>query len=244
MRIYTLNVNGFRGDKKMGTTISEQELLTNMEHLKSLAEEIIEDEKDILILEEVPHGAFTRLGGWSWSESSAYRKFLSAFSEYQIIRPRRLIPSLQCTVGLCKRNSGWEESELWISNEKNDFENKVIGIAYGEVSLLGLHMNPSEEMWELLLASCKTYRPTLVIGDFNSYEKRGSMRHMPKELRNLGYCSCIPSNVITNHRCNSSIDNIYVAEDKHIKSGYSLYVRRIAFTDHSLCGIEINELAS
>ena len=56
MRIYTLNVNGFRGaDKQPGDYIPANELRENLQNFIAAIDKIVEDEQSILIVQEFPH---------------------------------------------------------------------------------------------------------------------------------------------------------------------------------------------
>ena len=65
-----------------------------------------------------------------------------------------------------------------------------------------MHINPCDEMWNLIINSLKKNEVTFVVGDFNAYEERGEMKSKPSILRGLGYNSFIPSSVITDYKDN------------------------------------------
>lgn len=103
-------------------------------------------------------------------------------------------------------------------------------------------MKPVNEMWGLIFKSYKERKHTFVVGDFNAYELRGTMKSKPQQLRKKGYNSCIPNNVITDYKDSSSLDNIYVDSNLKFKTSYSVSVKKteIFQTDHALCSIEID----
>lgn len=247
VKIYTLNVNGFRGsEKEITDKVEEKELFLNLEKLKSLIDSIIVDKESVIVLQEVPHKIYDKSGQpWVWRDTSMYQKFLSTFSkEYKIIKPKHLINSNQCTIALCLVDSYWKEidQELLVYDGKFSYGNKIVELQYGEISLLGLHMNTKEDMWNLLFDSYKKQKHTLLVGDFNANERRGSMSEKPKQLRNMGFNSCIPNNVITFYKdkYNSSIDNIYLNSDYIMQTSYYINVQKIEVfqTDHALCSIK------
>lgn len=129
---------------------------------------------------------------------------------------------------------------------KYDYKySKIVELQYQKpnkkISLLGLHMNPTDEMWNLIFDSYKENKHTFAAGDFNAYEYRGSMKNKPQQLRNLNFNSVIPSNVITEYKDNSSVDNIYVDADFNLCTNISVEVKRLVNfeTDHALCKLEI-----
>ncbi len=247
MKIYTLNVNGFRGSNKgIYDEITQKELLFNLNNLKSLIDILITDSESVIVLQEVPHKLLVSKDLWKWEENLIYTEFISVFSkEYKIIRPRHLIDSNQCTIALCTNDSQWHKNgqEILVYDKKYSFGNKLVELQYNNtISLLGVHMKPDDEMWSMIFKSYKKAKHTFIVGDFNAYEQRGSMKNKAKELRSLNYYSCIPANIITEYKDDSSLDNIYIDTDLKLRNGFSVSVKRsdIFQTDHALCSIEID----
>ncbi len=249
MRIDTLNVNGFRGNEKsVYDEIDAEELYANLRCLKAFVDERMREEHSVMILQEIPHEILDkRTQRWKWCENELHRAFIDLFSDqYKIILPKHLIHSYQCSAAICKKDSLWKQidQELLVYDAKYSFGNKVVELQYQDrISLLGLHMNPSEAMWNLLF---QTYRQgnkhTFIAGDFNAYEQRGTMKDKPQRLRSFGYCPIIPSNVITEYNDESSIDNIYMDKDLKISSEVSIHVCKSKpfESDHALCAMELD----
>ena len=63
------------------------------------------------------------------------------------------------------------------------------------------------------------------------------MKNKPCILRGMGYNSFIPSNVITDYKDNSSIDNFYVEKNKTIVNGISIEVKKTRrfVSDNACC---------
>lgn len=248
MKIYTLNINGFRGsDKGIYDCVDEDELEYNLDKFKILIHSIICDSESVIILQEVPYKIPDKSAQhWQWNEKLIYKKFISAFSnEYRVIKPNHLIDSYQCTIALCSIDSLWDrlEEEIIVYDQKYNYANKLVELQYNkELSLLGLHMNPSDEMWDLIFNSYKKRKHTFVVGDFNAYEARGTMKNKPQQLRDFKFNSCIPNNVITDLENNSSIDNIYIDKNLKLENMISISVKKLDVfkTNHTLCSIEID----
>lgn len=250
MKIYTLNVNGFRGaDKGPNEYVNEKVLTSNLFALKAVVDSLSCDADDLIILQEVPHKIWDKsIRPGRWKNNPFHQKFHDMFEEqYKVIVPNHLISSVQCTVALCTINSRWNrieiEHEKLVYDERYSYGNKLLELRYNdEITLLGLHIT-EDEIWKMVLDACNMRKHTIIVGDFNAYESRGSMKNKPQELRKAGYYSCIPNNVITDYKYNSSIDNIYIDSNFEIKNTMSISVKKLdAFkTDHALCGLEIHE---
>lgn len=248
MNIFTLNINGLRGsDKEVNDVVNKDEMLSNLRNLKDLINLLITDKESVVILQEVPHKVLDKSKrNWNWEDNAMYQEFISVFSnQYKIIKPNHLINSNQCTIALCLRNSLWHEidKEIIKYDEKYSYGNKLVELQYGrEISLLGLHMSPVDGMWKLILNSYEKRKHTFVVGDFNAYELRGSMKNKPQQLRKMGFNACIPNNAITDFKHNSAIDNIYVDSNLKFKTSYSVSVEKtdIFQTDHALCSVKIS----
>lgn len=246
MKIYTLNVNGFRGSSKViKDKITEEELDKNLRDLKVLVDMIICDEDSLIILQEIPHKIYDKsIQPWQWIDNVFYKKFNTIFSsEYKIMNPKHLIDSNQCTVALCKKVSLWEyiDNEIIEYDSKHSFGNKLVELQYNEkITLLGLHMNPTDEMWKMIFDSYHNNKHTFIVGDFNAYELRGDMKYKPQQLRNLGFNSFIPNDVITYYIDNSSIDNFYIDTCFNLRIISVNVIKLDTFeTDHALCIIEL-----
>lgn len=244
MRIFTLNINGLRGLEKMGYVLPEEEFETNLRCLKELIDESINDTESIIILQEVPHKIWDRIYR-TWHENAFYERFISYFEEndYRVFRPKHLIDSWQCIVALSKKDSLWKyiDREI-ISYEKGyPYGNRMVELQYGDLTLLGLHMKPNDEMWNMIFNSYKERKHTILAGDFNAYECRGEMRDKPQQLRGCQYITLIPCNVITDFRDKSSIDNFFISSAYEITNGIDIKVAKLEKfkTDHALCMFEI-----
>ena len=110
------------------------------------------------------------------------------------------------------------------------------------MTLLGVHVSPYDDMWNMLLDSLDKNNVTYITGDFNANEKRGAMKHKPQQLREKGYCSLIPCNVITDIRDQTSLDNLYVCADNLLTDGIKTEICHTEpfVTDHMMCIFEIN----
>lgn len=231
MRIVTFNVNGFRGMLNQGEVISEEELCINLQRLKAFIDDLKMNDEDVVILQEVPHKRLIdkTIVPWTWEEQSMFQRFVDTFDkEYKIFYPRFLIDSNQCTIGLGSKETRWKASQKHIIkyNRFHHYGNKLIEIEKENDILLGVHINPCDEMWSLIINSLNKNKVTYVVGDFNAYEKRGEMKNKPSVLRGLGYNSFIPSNVITDYKDNSSIDNFYVDNNFNFENGISIEVKK------------------
>jgi exonuclease III len=248
MKIYTLNVNGFRGSKEPSDSVDDNEIKTNLSKFAELIECINMGDDDVIVLQEIPHKIYDKSQQrWAWKENDFYSEFCKLFNqlEYKIIWPKHLIDSNQCTVALCKTTSEWEsiaKEKVYYSPEY-DYGNKLVELQYGEkFTLLGIHMAPENEMWDLLLNAERKCKHTFIVGDLNAYECRGEMMNMPQCLKNFGFKPQISSNIITNFKHISSIDNIYVDIGYKFNSGISIKVEKLYsfVTDHALCNIEFS----
>lgn len=246
MRIVSFNVNGFRGMLDQGEMISEEELCNNLQKLKAFIDSLKIIDEDVIVLQEVPHKVLIdkTVVPWLWEEQVMFQKFKSVFGkDYKIFYPRFLIDSNQCTVGLASKKTKWKASQKQIikHNRFHHYGNKLIEIEKDNDILLGVHINPCDEMWNLIINSLKKNKVTFVAGDFNAYEERGEMKSKPSILRGLGYNSFIPSSVITDYKDNSSIDNLYVDKNTIIKNGISVEVKKtdLFVSDHACCTLDI-----
>lgn len=249
MKIYTLNVNGFRGaEMQPGEYVTRQELQENLHNFMALLDDIIVDEQSILIVQEFPHMNGDRSGRWfRWLENNFQNECLETIGKkYRVIMPSHLIKSEQCTVAICKEASPWKHlsDEIIQYDSKYSYGNALVELQNGEITLLGVHIKPYEQMWDMLLnAVSGDKRYTFLAGDFNAYECRGDMRDKPKKIRDAGYNPFIPGTAITDIKHNSSIDNIYVNTEYNICGEVVTTIRKtdIFQTDHVLCGIEFTE---
>lgn len=249
MRIYTLNVNGFRGaDKQPGDYVPEKELRENLNNFVALIGEIIEDEQSVLIAQEFPHMTGDRSGRWfRWLENDFYNECLETIkAKYRVIQPTHLIKSEQCTIAICRETSPWEQitDEMIQYDSKHSYGNRLVELQYGEITLLGIHMKPNDLMWNMLLKAINGRRKyTFLAGDFNAYENRGDMKDKPKQIRSVGYTPFVPSSVITDTKFNSSIDNIYMDNKYMADDGITVDIRKpgVFQTDHLLCGVVFAE---
>ena len=93
MRIYTLNVNGFRGaEMQPGEYVSPQDLQMNLHNFMTLIGDIIADDQSVLIVQEFPHMTGDRSGRWfRWLENNFYNKCLETIkAKYRVIKPIRI----------------------------------------------------------------------------------------------------------------------------------------------------------
>jgi len=261
LKIYTLNVNGFRGIERNNNKISNETRMRNLERFKGFVSSLRLDSTDVIVLQEIPHEMYDKsVRPWKCEMDELYKVFQDYFSnetsKYKIIQPIHLISSEQCTVAICCKDSKWksmpEGKEKIIYDKKHSFGNKLIELEYSDcddcdekITLLGLHMNvATNEMWDMILDSERKNKHTFIVGDFNAYEYRGTMWNYPQRLRRLGFSSLISNNVITNFKDKSSIDNIYVDSGHDFKQGILIKVEQLTDfeTDHGLCFIEFTRL--
>lgn len=145
---------------------------------------------------------------------------------------------------MASKETRWKESQKYIIdyNKFHHYGNKPVEIEKDNDILLGVHINPSNEMWNLIINSLKKNKVTFIAGDFNAYEERGEMKNKPNVLRELGYNSFIPSSVITNQKDNSSIDNFYVDKNSIFNNGVSIQVKKtdLFVSDHACCTLDIH----
>lgn len=248
MKIVTLNVNGFRGNVKKNDYVSNSELISNLNNLKFYIDNLCIDDESIVVLQEIPHKMLIdkSVSPWIWKELEMFRMFKTLFEKnYKVFYPRFLIDSEQCTVALAHKNTKWNYTSKNIIkyNRWHHYGNKLIEIEKNNDTLLGVHVSPCEEMWNILLSSLEENEVTFIVGDFNAYEKRGIMNEKPMQLRNLGYSPLISSSVITNFIYESSIDNLYINSECKLTNGIHIDVKRTDdfFTDHAACMFEFYE---
>ena len=245
MRIVSLNVNGFRGIAQMGNYVSDEDLTRNLLNLKKFIGRMITNEYSIVILQEIPHEAVdTTTKPWIWEKEKYYYIFKQLFeNDYKVFWPKHMIHSKQCTVAVCAKKTKWDyiKEEKMIYDRKYSYGNKVIELEVESNSLLGLHVNPCDEMWEMIFTSLDYNEYTYIVGDFNAYEKRGTMKGKPNLLRSRGYSSVIPSNVITDFEDESAVDNLYINLKHKLQNGISVGVQRADdfITDHAACMFEV-----
>ena len=113
MKIYTLNVNGFRGaEMQPGEYVSPQDLRKNLHNFITLIGDIIVDDQSVLIVQEFPHMNGDRSGRWfRWVENDFHNECLETIrTKYRVIMPSHLIKSEQCTIAICKETSSWKRS--------------------------------------------------------------------------------------------------------------------------------------
>ena len=151
MRIYTLNVNGFRGaEMQPGEYVSPQDLQMNLHNFMTLIGDIIADDQSILIVQEFPHMTGDKSGRWfRWLENDFYNKCLETIkAKYRVIKPIHLIKSEQCTIAICKETSPWEQitEEMIQYDSKHSYGNRLVELQYGDITLLGIHMKPNDLM--------------------------------------------------------------------------------------------------
>lgn len=246
MRIITLNVNGFRGKLQKNDCVHERDLNNNLQSLKVYIDSLCIDDESIIVLQEIPHKKLVDKSAspWKWEELEIFRMFKTMFEKnYKVFYPRFLIDSEQCTIALAHKNTKWKESSkiLMQYNRWHHYGNKLVEIEKDNVTLLGVHISPCDEMWDMLLSSIEKNEVTFIVGDFNAYEKRGTMRGKPKLLREVGYNSVIPCNVITDYRDHSSIDNLYINTQFVLDNGIKVDVHEaeLFITDHASCMFEV-----
>lgn len=246
MRIYTLNVNGFRGaDKQPGDYVPANELRENLQNFIAAIDKIVEDEQSILIVQEFPHmSGDCSSYPFRWSVNPFYNECVEVIeSIYKLIQPAHLINSEQCTVAICKEGSPWDRSDIERVHydSRYSYGNALLELHYDDITLLGVHVKPNIQMWDMIFNAIKNHgKYTFIAGDFNAYELRGGMKDKPKQLRSLRYRSFVPNSIITDIKHNSSIDNIYMDEDYHFGEMLIPDIRPLDVfqTDHILCGIE------
>ena len=244
MKIVTLNVNGFRGMAENGSDVTNGEWRSNLKRLKALIDGLKIDEESIVILQEIPHKVLIDRTMWQWEETEMFRSFRESFkADYEIFYPKHLIRSNQCTVALGSKHTKWRYAPKGVIqyNRKHDYGNKLVELEKDGVTLLGVHVSPYDDMWKMLLDSLNQNNVTYIAGDFNANEKRGTMKHKPQQLRDKGYCSLIPCNIITDIRDRTSLDNLYVRADYILADGIKTEVRQAGpfVTDHMVCIFEI-----
>ena len=243
-KIISLNVNGFRGEYQNGELVPDSKLISNLKQLKEFIDKLDMDDESVVLLQEIPHEIYRKFSeGYEWIENEMFNMFKQLFEEdYKIFYPKNLIHSQQCTVAVGTKNTKWKYSEVQIIqyDEKYSYGNKIVEIEIDGKLLLGIHMNPCDKMWNMILEGGKNKKPAYVVGDFNSYEKRGKMKDKPKQLRQLGYYPCVPSNVITDFRDMSSLDNLYLDENICLQNGLkvNIYKPKEFVTDHAVCIFE------
>lgn len=238
----TLNVNGFRGHQNY--PYIENIYLNNMVNIKKIIDNLLINDNDIIILQEVPH-KIKQKDRWVWYENPLYNKFIEVFKEYKILKPKHLINSWQCTVAICRESSSWEQisKDTLKYDSKFSYGNKIVELQCEDISLIGVHMNPSNEMWSLLISALEFSEYTFIVGDFNANEKNGEMSDKPNILKSNGYNAFIPNNIITYYPAETSIDNIYINRDYNLNKDFSIKVKNTKLTDHALCIFEYgNEL--
>ena len=249
MRIYTLNVNGFRGAEiQPGEYVPHHERQANLHHFMNLLDDTIVDDQSVLIVQEFPHIDSDRSGGkFRWLDNDFYIECLETIkAKYRVIQPTHLIKSEQCTIAICKEASPWKQAteEMFQYNSKYSYGNCLVELQCGEITLLGIHVKPDDQMWNMLLKTvgCKR-KYTVIAGDFNAYEHRGTMKDKPKQIRAVGYTPFVPSSVITDTKFNSSIDNIYMDDGYLAVEEVRVDIKKsdVFQTDHLLCGIEFTE---
>jgi hypothetical protein len=237
MKIMTLNVNGFRGH--VNKTVPDEICLDNMRQIKKLTDKVMINKNDIIILQEVPN-KIKESGRWRWFDNPLYNRFNEMFQEYKILKPKHLLNSWQCTVAICKKDSSWEQHSKNVLqyDTKYSYGNKIVELQCEDVTLLGVHMKPEDDMWNLLIRTLSDAPYTYIVGDFNANEKRGEMSDKPTEIRNCGYSNLIPNNIITCYSCRTSIDNIYINSSFTLDKNVDVKVRDTNLTDHALCILE------
>ena len=179
--------------------VSDSELNDNLHNLKKFIDSLSIDEDDIVVLQEIPHKILVdnSMSPWLWEQLEMFRKFKTTFEKsYTVFYPRFLIDSKQCTVALANINTKWNYSSRNIIQYDgvHHYGNKLIEVEKDNVILLGVHINPCDAMWNMILPSLKNTKITFIVGDFNAYEKRGKMKDKPELLRSLGYNSVVPCN--------------------------------------------------
>lgn len=246
MKIITLNINGLRGMININDFVSEIELNSNLKKLKTYVDSLCIGEEDIIVLQEVPHKVLIdkSRSPWLWEEQEIFQKFRILFEEYYtVFYPRFLIDSQQCTLALAHKNTKWNRSSRNIIqyNRWHHYGNKLIEAEMDDITLLGVHIKPCDEMWRLLLNSLRMKDVTFIVGDFNAYEKRGEMKGKPAELRKLCYNSVLPCNVITDYRDFSSLDNLYINNGFMLEEGIKVDIHKtdLFVTDHACCIFEM-----
>lgn len=234
-KIMTLNVNGFRGMN--AKNVPDEIGLEYMSQIKQLIDKVVINKNDIIILQEIPYKIRE---SWRWFDNPLHNRFKEMFQEYKILKPKYLINAKQCTVAICKKDSSWEQLPVDVLqyDARHSYGNKFVELQCGDITLLGVHMPPYDDMWDLLIQTLKDAPYTYVIGDFNANEKGGEMSDKPKMIRNCGYINLIANNIITCYKYQTSIDNIYVKSDFTMDKNVAVKVVDTNLTDHALCILE------
>ena len=167
MRIYTLNVNGFRGaDKQPGDYVPANELRENLQNFIAAIDKIVEDEQSILIVQEFPHmSGDCSSYPFRWSVTPFYNECVEVIeSIYKLIQPAHLINSEQCTVAICKEGSPWDRSDIERIFNANKNHGKYTFIA-GDFNAYELRGGMKDKPKQLRSLRYRSFVPNSIITD-------------------------------------------------------------------------------
>lgn len=234
MKITSLNVNGFRGCYKEAPITTK-----NMERVKDYIQvnNLLEEKDDIVIFYEIPYAI---------EGSKPYNEFIRIFGDYGIIKPKHLQSyAEQCTIALVNKESNWKraEQEKFKYTPKFDYGNKVLELQNKNISILGLHMNTDNAMWECLgntLDAQNNIRYTFIVGDLNAHDNE----HRPDDRRSLEklkmiqehwYSDLVPKDYVTYYPVMTTVDHFFY-DNKQLTDKYreiEFRVLPINLSDHA-----------
>lgn len=156
MKIMSFNVNQFIGNKKPRYTRDKgisKDLTADSKMIISCIQGYIknflkEDKDSVVILQEIP--------GKSKNSHELFEIFKEGFNEYKIILPpRSKVPSI--VIGICNKDSNWEEVHNGFADRVKNFRNKIIELKHSSgLQILGVHM-PIDDKGDYDMDKCKQY---------------------------------------------------------------------------------------
>ena len=176
INIKTWNVNWFRGKKSGSKYNKNDQSEDSYNHITININTFLNKENSAVILQEVPYKI---KNGNSWEVNEFYTKLCKNFpqKEYEIvtnIKENDFV--VRTTVAIFKKGLFKKITDY------NPFNNRTVGLMFGSISILGIHMptgfeekndDKDNNMWNELInytAKCKEENRKLVIaGDFNAF---------------------------------------------------------------------------
>lgn len=150
MKIMSFNVNQFVGNKNPRDTRDKgisKDLTANSKLIISCIQGYIkkflkEDKDSVVILQEIP--------------GELFEIFKEGFNEYKIILPPQS-KALSIVIGICNKDSNWEEVHNGFADRVKNFRNKIVELKHSSgLQVLGVHM-PIDDKKDYDMDECKQY---------------------------------------------------------------------------------------
>ena len=250
MKICTLNINKFRGQKS--DVISDNEIKFNMIEVVKYIKIFLKEEDNLIILQEIPYKIWDKELS-KFILNNTFNDFMKFFdSEYKVLKPKYLKDAIGCTLGIVKKNSKWESNifEDYPYDNKKNYANKIVELTYESMVVYGFHMPwtrgkdlVEEKFWNTFVTHARSMkdRRCVLIGDFNSSYEIGS-KHRSKLLEicdgDINFKDMVKQGTVTYYTNGSTLDHVFVSDS--VKNDINeVLISDNSFSDHAAIILDI-----